>query len=322
MLTQEIKNKLNKLIGASQKPKVILGLSGGPDSIFLFHILKELADENVIELIAAHLNHDWREEAKQDEVFCKNLCKQYNVPLIAKHADDLKINLKFNGSKEEIGRKLRRYFFEEVLKEHNAQFIALAHHLQDQQETFFWRIIRGCTLSGLTCMREKDGVYIRPLLNINKENLLKYLKENNLDFVEDESNTSDAFLRNRIRKYVLPSFKKCDERFDKKFQDTLFHLQKEESFLKTLIEKTFESVFEKKKNLVGDLKKFLALDSVLQHRVIVYWFCKEKVNFNLSHSFILEITRFLSSPRGGVHELNQNWNIKKKNQFFWIEKSA
>jgi len=320
MFTENIKSSLEKLILPYKNPRIILGLSGGPDSTALFHILKELEKAGQIKLIAAHLNHGWREEAIDDEKFCRSLCEKHKILLEVEDADEAGMIFKLNGSKEELGRNLRRHFFKKLLKKHNAQFIALAHHLQDQQETFFLRMIRGTTLSGLTCMKEKDGIYIRPFLNNSKKEILEFLHQNNFDYIQDASNDSNKHLRNRIRKELITAIEKCDDRFNKKFKDTLLQLQKEDLFLEKLTEESFNKVFSKENPQTGCLKIFLNLDSVLQHRLLIFWLCKENVEFKASSSFLNELMKFLTSPRGGTHDLHLTWKITKKSNRFWIEK--
>jgi tRNA(Ile)-lysidine synthase len=322
MLFEKIEKNLQNIL--TNKPKIILGFSGGPDSMFLFHFLKKLFQEGKIELIAAHFDHGWRLESAKDAQFCAKICERHKIQVFIGHAKDLSLKLKFNGSKEEIGRKLRRKFFENLLKEQNANFIALAQHLQDQQETFFWRIIRGCSLSGLTGMKQSASPYIRPLLNISKKEILEYLHTNNIEYLTDHTNESDAFLRNRIRKYLLPAAQKCDERFDQKFQSTLKHLQEEDAFLQKLTEKEFERIFSKDPKttfFVGQLNTFKQLDIVLQKRLIILWFIAEKINFALSENYLNEVLRFLSSQRGGKHKLNQLWELVKNKNQFWISQS-
>ena len=304
-------------------PKIIIGLSGGPDSLFLFYFLKHLEQENFIILIAAHLNHGWRTESSHDAQFCKKLCNNHNVPIIITHAKNLKEKPKFNGSKEEIGRKLRQAFFTKTLKEQNADYVALAHHQQDQQETFFLRLIRGCSLSGLTSIKPVNNFYIHPLLSTSKKTILNYLQKNNITFFTDPTNESDLYLRNRIRKYIIPALKKCDLRFNKKFETSLNQLQKEELFLQTITNQTFENIFNSSLNeqLIGKRKNFIELDSILQKRILILWHKKEFVPFTPSTSYLNEIIRFLSSSNGGIHQINVKWAIKKKNNLFWIVKN-
>lgn len=322
-MLKKIEQNLQKIINLENKPKIILGLSGGPDSIFLFLFLNKLAQENKIELICAHLNHEWRPEANLDVEFCKNLCKQNNIKFIAGKASELEIAIKFNGSLEEIGRKLRRYFFNKVLQQENANYIALAHHLQDQQETFFWRIIRGTTLKGLSGMKMLQKPYLRPLLNIEKKEILEYLDRNNVKYLIDYTNDSDKYLRNRIRKYVLPALEKVDARFSKKFLTTLNFLQEEEEFLNKITEDNFNNIFKINNNIInnkytGNLSEFKKLDIILQKRILIYWLDKEKVKFAPSNNFLLEILRFLNNPNGGKHKINQDFSIIKKQNLFKI----
>ncbi|MFA6534783.1 MAG: tRNA lysidine(34) synthetase TilS [Candidatus Babeliales bacterium] len=321
----------------SDTTTIIVGLSGGPDSVFLLHVLNHLQKQNQqIKIIATHLDHQWRAESWRDVEFCSNLCKSLGIEFIARKANKLNLDIKFNGSKEEIGRKMRRTLFKQILKEKNADFIALAHHLQDQQETFFIRLLRGASLSGLCCMKEIDGNYIRPLLGINKKDILEYLdasrnreaRSNQIKYLIDPTNVSPDYLRNRIRSNVIPALEQCDERFNKKFQSTLEQLNLEDDFLKTLATQAFNDIFEQPKNLntdltnsnhwLGDLKKFKLLHPVLARRVILHWLIQEKLAFNLSTNYLDEIIKFLISPRGGTHLVGQKWKIYKKANSFGI----
>ena len=317
-------NKIKKYIETNINPKIwenlltdkfklVIGLSGGPDSVFLLNFLNSFKN---IEIIAAHLNHGWRKEADQDEMFCKNLCEKLGIEFISEHAKDLDAKIKLNGSKEEIGRKLRRQFFEKVLKEHDADYIALAHHQQDQQETFFMRLIRGCSLSGLTSMKSVQGLYIRPLLEISKDEILNYLHENKIEYVIDLTNYSEDFLRNRIRMKVIPALKEVDHRFDKKFETSLNLLKEEDEFLQKLTEESHEKIFTDSK---GNRTIFLNLHPIIQRRLLIFWLTKEKVKFSPSLSHIDEIIRFLSHERGGSHQIHEDWKIIKKCNLFWVE---
>lgn len=121
---------------------IIVGLSGGPDSVCLLSLLKKLASSYEITVIAAHLDHGWRTQSGQDAAFCKEFAESLGVTYIQAHASEIKLTKPYNGSKEEQGRMLRRQFFETVAADTNAHAIALAHHQDDQQETFFLRMIR------------------------------------------------------------------------------------------------------------------------------------------------------------------------------------
>lgn len=298
----------------SGTPHILIGLSGGPDSVFLLHFLKHLELKNLISLSAAHLNHGWRPEADEEERFCKTICKNLSIPCYTEHAKNISVTHK--GSKEALGRALRRHFFKAVQKQINADYIALAHHLQDQEETFFIRLIRGTSLSGLTAIKPVHGSYIRPLLSTAKQEILDYLSLHQIEYRTDVSNESDLFLRNRIRKYVLPALRATDPRFGQKFISTLETLREENELLETVTNEAYASLFTPQ--LVGDKKVFVTISPILQKRLIIKWICDNKVPFHPSTGFLKEIITFISSPRGGTHTLNQSWAIKKVQNKFWI----
>lgn len=310
-----------KLISDYSSPKILLGLSGGPDSVFLFNVLLQLKKEGRIDFIAAHLDHEWREESKLDSDFCKKLCEENNIEIFISVASDLDVVLKDKGSKEDLGRGLRRYFFNKLALENNLDVIALAHHLNDQEETFFLRLLRGATLDGLVGMNPKEDRYIRPLLEISKKEILDYLNQNNIKYIYDISNESDTYLRNKIRKYVIPAFEKCDSRFDKKFMSSLNYLKEENSFIESLTLEHFNKVFYESDNkIIGNVDNFVTIPPVIQKRLIIIWLCKCKIFFEPSFGLINEVLKFISSPRGGSHLFYQAWKIRKKSKLFWIEK--
>jgi tRNA(Ile)-lysidine synthase len=289
---------------------IIIGLSGGPDSVYLLHhLLIQYTDKNLT-IIAVHLDHEWRKDSDKDIIFCEQLCRKLNVPFISKKASELNITIKHNGSQEEVGRKLRRYFFEQLAQEHNANAIALGHHADDQLETFFIRLMRGSTTHGLACIKERDGLYYRPLLNTKKSDILKWLKTNKKEYLEDPTNNSDLYLRNRIRNTVLPAFKACDNRSEDNFARTLEHIKNAERFLQEHTKTMYEQLLDEKKEL--NLKQFFRLDPYLQKRILQHWLVQNKATHTLTDALLQEILRFLKSPRGGSHQLGQNWKILKK----------
>src|SRR5579872_4562008 len=218
---------------------IILGLSGGPDSVFLAHLLADMQKKGLCTVIAAHLDHQWRTDSANDVQFCQALAEQLGITFVSTSIDNLSLSVKFNGSKEEMGRRMRRHFFEQVKNEHEAHAIALAHHADDQQETFFIRLLRGASLTGLTGMKPHHGDYIRPLLEISKAEILDYLTAHQITYLIDPTNESDAYLRNRIRNTVIPALTATDNRFSANFMATLHRLQETEEFLDHLTELFF-----------------------------------------------------------------------------------
>ena len=300
---------------------VIVALSGGPDSVFLTLALKKLQEVIPHKIICAHLNHEWRTSAIKDEQFCVDFCKKLNIPLIAQKLSNLSLEVKFNGSKEEVARLYRRHFLEKIKNEYNADAIATGHTMDDQQENFFIRLIRGASLSGLIGIKVKDKNYIRPLLETKKSEILEYLQQNSIQFTIDPTNISDDYLRNRIRNNVLPELKKADDRFDKNFFKTHESLQKTENFLDDYTKEIFASITEEKNDTITlSIKKFSELHEIIQRRIIMIWLCKSNVKFVPSSRLIEEIMRFLLSPRGGSHTLYNSWTIIKKSNTAFIKK--
>lgn len=287
---------------------IIIGLSGGPDSVFLLHYLLEISKENNLTVIAAHLNHGWRTESEQDTQFCKALCAQYNITFISKKISELDITIKCNGSKEEIGRRARRYLFESLALQHNAAAIAVAHHADDQMETFFIRLIRGASLAGLVGMKPKDGLYIRPLLQTKKEEILQYLHSEKINYQIDASNGSADYLRNRIRNTVIPALQLVDDRFEQNFQNTHAQLHDAEKFLQNY---AAQKMTEITINNTLAIDALLALDPIIRKRVLINWLIANKAPFSPSQGLLDEMVRFLESPGNSQHTFYEKWCIKK-----------
>lgn len=324
--TFEIINQVHQYISqhnlVPEHSKIIVGLSGGPDSVFLLHLFAEYHRQGKIELRAVHLDHQWRPDSSKDVEFCRQLCDSLSIEFISATAADLPIKIKSNGSQEEIGRRMRRYFLQKVREDYSADFIALGHHAQDQQETFFIRLIRGTTLSGLTAMKPKDGVYIRPLLETNKSDIVAYLNDHTIAYLIDPTNEAESFLRNRIRKKVLPALQECDARFNNNFLRTMHNLRDAENFLSNLTSTVFAQIITIDTDKISmNLEQFHQLDPYLQNRVIIHWLINSQVPFTPTETFIDEIMRFLEQPEDKEHHIHHAWYIKKQhNKAFIVHK--
>lgn len=300
---------------------VVVGLSGGPDSVFLLHFLA--TQYPTVRLIAAHLDHGWRPESAQDAIFCQTVAERYNVPLICRKMSDLGQQFKFNGSKEEVGRKARRALFALVAQEFSAQRIALAHHADDQQETFFIRMLRGASITGLTGIKPNQGLYVRPLLNTPKQRIMEFLAQEQIPYLTDQTNSSEIYLRNRIRLKVIPALKEIDSRFEQTFANTHARLQETEEYLESQTNQTFAMIAQFRENYwIIDTKKYALLHRVMRERIVLVWLCKAGVTFPVSHAFLQEIDRFLVSERGGIHAIKNDWHITKRHNFANITKAS
>lgn len=188
--------------------RIVVGLSGGADSVCLFLLLCHLKQEFNIELFNVHVHHGLRgEEADRDCSYARELSERFEVPFICVRSDVAGVAKTRGLSLEEAGRLVRYQAFEEERKRLSAQKIAVAHHGDDQVETVLYNLLRGSGLKGLCGMRPVRGFIIRPLLCAEKREILAYLEEKGISYCQDSTNASSDYVRNRLRLEIIPSVK-------------------------------------------------------------------------------------------------------------------
>ena len=193
-----------------RKDVVLVGLSGGADSVCLLHFLQYFAKEKHFALAAVHVNHGLRgRAAAADEKFCQAFCETLKIPLFIKHVDAKAVAQQYDLSPEHGARKARYKAYAQVAKTWGATKLALGHHLDDQAETFLLNLLRGTKaqgLGGIPLRRPlKPGVEIvRPLLCVTRAEAEAYLAQNNLSHVTDQTNFDDVYRRNWVRNTLLP----------------------------------------------------------------------------------------------------------------------
>ncbi len=187
---------------SGEKSSVLVALSGGPDSVALLHLLHEQAKANGGKVLAAHVNYRLRgDQSDGDERFCRELCRRLKVRLFVKRVKPGDIK---KGNVQAQARKIRYRFFEEVSARHGIERVAIGHNKSDNAETFLMNLGRGAGTFGLGRMRQPGNV-IRPLLGWTRSEIEAYLKRQRLSYRVDESNLADKYLRNRVRKRLLPA---------------------------------------------------------------------------------------------------------------------
>lgn len=204
---------------------LVLGISGGPDSVYLFSLCLKLPQD--IRLIVAHVNHGLRgKQSDADENFVKNLCKKNKIKFVAQR-------LELQKKSEEAARDARYKFFEEVRKKEQAQWIVTAHHLNDNIETMLFNLIRGAHLNGIKGMsvRSPTRHLLRPLLGTTKKEILEYLKKHRIAFRLDKSNNNMDFSRNQLRKNIIPLFAKINPNFEQTFKETISNITQTTKYL-------------------------------------------------------------------------------------------
>jgi tRNA(Ile)-lysidine synthase len=197
-----------------KKTPWILGVSGGMDSMFLLHAMREAGFKN---LIVCHLNHGLRENAGYDERLVMRQCVAYGVRCLIRRAKIAEIAARRHQSVETVARDVRRQFFYEIAHQEGAKGVFLAHHADDQAETLLLHLLRGCALTGLAGMAQETAflpasapsgaapvALLRPLLGVRREEIQEYVTQQEIAYVTDESNDSLLYTRNRIRHILLP----------------------------------------------------------------------------------------------------------------------
>lgn len=203
-LIHKIKNTIIRENLIEKHDKILIGLSGGADSVFLLNILIQLQRDLDFEIYTCHINHSYRDTALRDENFSRKISEENNIKFFSKKVDMKQYSIDNSISLEDSGRILRYKYFNEILKSEDLNKIAVAHHLDDQVETFFLHLFRGSGIDGLCGIQYQNKNIIRPLLDVSKSEILNYLDENDIDYVTDETNFVADVQRNKIRLEMLP----------------------------------------------------------------------------------------------------------------------
>lgn len=324
MLKEQVLNTIKKYDLINENDKIICGVSGGPDSICMLDILKDLKEEFKFELIVCHVNHLIREDAISDEEYVVNYCKVNNIKYYVKRIDVKKYADNNKQGTEEAGRNVRYEFFEEILQKEGANKIAIAHNKNDKIETIIMNMLRGSGISGLKGIEPKrENKYIRPLIETERTSIEEYCEEKNLRPRIDKTNFINDCTRNKIRNVVIPYIK---NEFNPNIINTMDRLssiiEEENRYLEKITIDVFEKVKikEEKGHLVLKLKEFNKQDIVIKKRLILYAINKtignvqniEKVNIN-------DIIKLCEKNIGNKY-LMPNKNIKilvNKNQIFF-----
>jgi tRNA(Ile)-lysidine synthase len=296
--------------------RLIVGFSGGPDSTFLLHILIQLQQSHNLTIIAAHVNHQWRDNAYQDGTWCKNFCIQNDITFEYGAADTICLSTKYNGSKEEHGRQLRRTFFNQLMQKYQADHIVLGHHADDQIETFFIRLMRGASLTGVAGIRMHDGIFFRPLLNIKKSEILDYLKSNTINFLTDHTNDDTTFLRNNIRHTLIAQCENIDSRFKANTLKLINQLQQADQF----IDGHCKQLITQLQTPSGfSLDLFFAQHPWLQQKILLELLIMHHAAFTPSNALLQEIMRFLQTATQPTHQISANLLLCKKDNCFYFK---
>lgn len=214
---QRVKAYIEEHHMLEQQDKVIVGISGGADSVCLLFMLTKLRDEwkesgeGTLEITAVHVHHGLRgESADADEQYVRKICREWNVPLVVYHKKVKELAKAWNMSEEEAGRKARREAFLEVRNQCSDPKIALAHHRNDNAETVLFHLCRGTDVRGIGGIAPVSGFWIRPLLNIGRREIESYLEKMGISYCTDETNEENVYARNKLRNQIIPQLEEIN----------------------------------------------------------------------------------------------------------------
>lgn len=329
-MLNKILSTINKYNLIQKGDKIVIGVSGGPDSMCLLDSLYYLKDKLNIEIFVAHINHMIRKEADEETEYVKDYCKNKNIKCYVKKVEVEKLAKEQKLGTEEMGRKIRYEFFKEIAKKENANKIATAHNLNDNVETVLLNLLRGTGVSGLKGIEikriENDIEYIRPIRECERKEIEEYCEKQKLNPKIDKTNLESIYNRNKVRNDLIPYLKR---EFNPNILEGINRLsdiaREEEEYFDEIIAKQYEElkIGENLNEVILDLNKFNNLNKVIKSRLIIYTI--NKVNGNaqgIGKIHIEDIIKLCDNNIGNKY-LTPNKNVKvfiKKGKIFFTGK--
>lgn len=313
-INHKVVKKVQKTISRYQLlpsgSRVLVGISGGADSVCLLHILYSLAEEMKLKIYAAHLHHGIRgKEADKDVAFVQNLCQKWQIPLFMQKTDVPMLAQEEKVSLETAGRLARYRFFHQVCEEQKLDVIATAHNQNDQAETMLMRILRGTGIDGLSGIRFQrvDGV-VRPLLDVSRSEIEQYCSDMSLKYCLDSTNGENSYTRNRIRNVLIPML---EEQFNPRISETLSrmaqNMAEDGDFLDHYAQRLYRRINHPKpkaRPIVLDIASLGMVEPSIKTRLIRIA-AKEAMgtDYYLEHRHIEAIKALLDKETGACTEL-------------------
>ena len=306
MLESKVEAFLDRHSFKLENKKIVVGVSGGPDSLALLHYLWGQKEKRGLSMVVAHVDHMFRgQESYEDAMFVKNVCEQNSIPFEMAQVN-VPERMKLTGNSSELEARETRYeFFATVMEKYGYSYLALGHHGDDQIETILMRLTRGSTgraRAGIPVTRPfANGVIFRPFLSLTKVELEQYCQKHHLEPRIDSTNEKDIYSRNRFRKKVVPFLKQENSHVHDHFQRFSEELQSDEAFLQELTVQSMNKVMTigEKSHITIDIKSFLKVPLPLQRRgiqLILNYLYKEKPG-SLSAIHIDQVFSLIHHPQ-------------------------
>jgi tRNA(Ile)-lysidine synthase len=300
-LIEKVLHTIQKYSMLSHGDRLLAGLSGGPDSVCLLTVLERLKPEFDLHLSAVYVDHGLRPEETPHEIeFCKDLCGSFDISFSIKHVD-VKSVVKKGVNKQEAARELRYNAFNETAYEVNANRIALGHNADDHAETILMRLFRGTGPYGLSGIPPVRKNIIRPLIEIERTEIERFLENEGIAFIIDSSNLGEEYSRNKIRHSIMPVIKKMNRDFVKTISRTSEIFREEERYFEILVTKILMKMITRKtdKSIELFLAPMVAMDTVLLRRVLRRAIDETKGLRGISLIHIEDIMELIKSGKSG-----------------------
>lgn len=307
-MLSKFQKQLSENLPFLKEKKLLLAISGGIDSVVLTYLLKQLN----YDISLAHCNFKLRDnESDGDEQFVRDFASKNDLELFVTSFDTESFAKDNKLSIQVAARQLRYIWFHQLLQENNLDYILTAHHLDDNLETFLINFTRGTGLDGLTGIPVQNDKIVRPLLNFSREEIVEFASENKIEWREDSSNSSDKYLRNKLRHDVVPILKSLNPSFLNSFQDTLKHLEQAKSlkedasvliYKQVVIEKNGQKFFR-----LFDLKRLSNYEAYLFQWLQPFGFTAWKDIYDLTEA------------QSGKFILSENYRLLKDRDFLVLE---
>ena len=302
----------NKLIDKGDK--IVVAVSGGPDSMCLLDILFKLKEELKIEIVVAHVNHGIREVSESEKDYVEAYCNEKKIPFYYKKVNIPRLSKEQKISEETCGRNVRYEFFEELRNKLNFDYIAVAHNSNDNVETIMLNIIRGCGLKGLVGIDMKFDKIIRPILTIEKKDILVYNQKAGLNPCFDETNNQDIYLRNKVRLQLIPALEEINPNFSNGIIRMKEILREDNDFIDSYVEIKLKEVIleEDKSKIVFDFSLILKEHISVRKRLIRKIIERKISNLNgIENIYIMDILRlFENNIKGKKYMIGNKFNIE------------